>query len=183
MSAGGWYIIIIRSNFRLGRVDKFEPISDCGEMEHTEEALGELVVSGGDGAVDLEMTDQALDTVALALEALVPADRPLAARARRDDGADTARLETGANGVAVIALVGDHGFRRALRQVDQRVVGGAVRRFAAGEIEGDGASAGLAATVNFTREPAPRATKSLSLSPPFAPAAETWPRTVMESML
>lgn len=55
-------------------MDKFDPVSCCGEMKHSEEAVGELVVSGGDGAVDFEMTDHALDPVALAVEALVPAD-------------------------------------------------------------------------------------------------------------
>ena len=152
-------------------------------MEHAEEAFSELVVAGCDGAVDFEMADHALDAVALPVEVLVPADRLFAAGARRDDGADPARLEVGADGVAVIAFVGDHGFGPGLRQFDQRVVGGAVRRFAAGEVEGDGAAAGFSETVNFTGEPAPRAAKSLSASPPFAPAAETWPRTVVESML
>ncbi len=36
----------------LGRVDKFEPVSGGGDMDHVEEAFGELVVAGGDGAVD-----------------------------------------------------------------------------------------------------------------------------------
>jgi hypothetical protein len=37
--------------------------------------------------------------------------------------------------------------------------------------------------MNFTGEPAPRAAKSLFASPPFAPAAEMCPRTVVLSML
>ncbi len=164
-------------------MDKFEPVFDGGEMEHSEEALGELVVSRGDGTVDFEMTDHAFDAVALPVEAFVPADRGLAVGARRDDGPDAARLEIGADGVAVIALVGEHGPGRVFGQVDQRFVGGAVRRFAAREVEGERPSPGVCETVNLTGEPAPRAAKSLSLSPPFAPAADTWPRTVVESML
>ena len=164
-------------------MDKFDPVFCSGEMEHSEEAVGELVVSCGDGAVDFEMTDHALDVVALAVEALVPADCRLAVGARRDDGADAARLEVGADGVAVIALVPEHGFGRALRQVDQRFVGRAVRRFAAREVEGERPAAGVSETMNLTGEPAPRATKRLFASPPFAPAADTWPRTVVESML
>jgi hypothetical protein len=42
---------------------------------------------------------------------------------------------------------------------------------------------GITETMNFTGEPAPRAAKRLFVSPPFAPAAETWPRIVVESML
>jgi len=37
-------------------------------MDHSEEAIGQLVVSGGDGAVDLEMAEHALDAVTLLVE-------------------------------------------------------------------------------------------------------------------
>lgn len=46
-------------------MDKFEPVSGGGQVEHTEETFGELVVAGGDGAVDFEMTEHAFDAVAL----------------------------------------------------------------------------------------------------------------------
>ena len=41
----------------LGSADKFEPVSGGGKMDHAEEAVGELVVAGGDGAVDLELSE------------------------------------------------------------------------------------------------------------------------------
>lgn len=152
-------------------------------MEHIEERSGELVVSGGDGAVDLQMTDQPLDTVALSIEPLVPADRRLAVRARRDHGPHPRLLETVADRVAVVTLVGDQVGGPCLGERAQRFELGAVGRFAAGEVEGEREAGGIAETMNFTGEPAPRAAKSLFASPPFAPAAETWPRTVVESML
>lgn len=34
-------------------------------MDHTEEAVGQLIVSGGDSAIDLELTAHAFDAVAL----------------------------------------------------------------------------------------------------------------------
>ena len=37
-------------------------------MDHSEEAVGELIVSGGDGAVDLKVAEHALDAVALLVE-------------------------------------------------------------------------------------------------------------------
>ena len=52
----------------LGGVDKFEPVSGGGEVNHAEETVGQLVVTGGDGAVDLEVTEHALDAVALPVE-------------------------------------------------------------------------------------------------------------------
>ncbi|TWH84519.1 hypothetical protein IQ25_02274, partial [Novosphingobium taihuense] len=49
----------------LGGVDKFEPVSGGGEMDHPEEAVGQLIVSGGDGAVDFKLPEHALDAIAL----------------------------------------------------------------------------------------------------------------------
>jgi hypothetical protein len=37
-------------------------------VDHAEEAVGELVVAGGDGAVDLKVAEHALDAVALLVE-------------------------------------------------------------------------------------------------------------------
>jgi len=152
-------------------------------MEHIEERSGELVVAGGDGTVDFQMTDQALDTVALSIETLVPADRRLAVRARRDHWLHSRLAEAVADRVAVVALVGDQVTGLDFGERAERFELGAVGRFAAGEMEGKREAGGITETVNFTGEPAPRAAKSLLASPPFAPAADTWPRTVVESML
>lgn len=58
----------------LGGVDKFEPVSGGGDVDHAEEAVGKLVVAGGDGAVDLEVAEHALDAVALLVERPVMLD-------------------------------------------------------------------------------------------------------------
>ena len=55
-------------------MDKFEPVSGGSDMDHAEEAVGQLVVSGGDGAVDLELAEHALDAVALLVECPVMLD-------------------------------------------------------------------------------------------------------------
>lgn len=52
----------------LGGVDKFKPVSGGGKMHHPKEAVGQLIVSGGDGAIDLEVAEHALDPVALLVE-------------------------------------------------------------------------------------------------------------------
>ena len=49
----------------------------------------------------------------------------------------------------------------------------AVCCFAGREVEDERDASGIAETMNFTGEPAPRTAKSLFASPPFAPAAET----------
>lgn len=58
----------------LGGVDKFEPVSGAGEMDHSEEAVGQLVIAGGDGAVDFEMAEHAFDAIALLVERPVMLD-------------------------------------------------------------------------------------------------------------
>jgi hypothetical protein len=116
-----------------------------------------LIVPGCDGAVDLEVAEDALDAVSLTVEAFEVADRPYAVGFRRDDGFDPAHLQVGADRVGIVSLVGDKGGRRLLEQIDQRVVALAVRRLAWREMEGDGAASGITETMNFTGEPAPRA--------------------------
>ena len=152
-------------------------------MKGIEERPCQLVVAGGDGAIDLEMTDHALDAIALPVETLVPANGRFAVATGRDDGPDAARLEMVADGVAVVALVGDQVGGSRLGEGVEGFERRRVVRFAAGEVEREGESSGITETMNFTGKPAPRAAKSLFASPPFAPAAETWPRTVVESML
>lgn len=152
-------------------------------MKHVEERSGELVVACGDGAVDLEMADQALDAVALAIDPLVPADCCLAVRARRDHGPHAGFAEAVADRIAVIALVGDQVAGPYFGERAERFELRAIGDLAAREVEDERAAGRITETVNFTGEPAPRAAKSLFASPPFAPAAETWPRTVVESML
>jgi hypothetical protein len=141
-----------------------------------------LVIPCGDGAVDLEVAERALDAIALPVKPFAVADRVGAVRLRRDDGANTALLEVIADRIRIIGFIGYKGFRGSLRQVDQRCVALAVRRFAGREVERDWATSGITETMNFTGEPAPRAAKSSLMNPPFPPAAETWARTVVLSM-
>lgn len=132
-----------------------------------------MVISRGDGAVDLEMAEHALDAIALAVEAFAVADHCDAIGFWRNDGFDPARLQVGSDRIRVVGLIGEKSIRRPLGKIDQRIVGFAVRRFAGREMEGDWPASGITETMNFTGEPAPRAAKSSLMGPPFPPAAET----------
>ena len=68
-------------------------------------------------------------------------------------------------------------------QTDQGVIGLAICCLADRQVEGERSAKGISQAVKLTGEPAPRAAKSASMSPPFPPAAETWARTVVLSML
>jgi hypothetical protein len=129
------------------------------------------------------VAEHALDAVSLSVEALAIADLPCAVGFGWDDGFDAALLQIGSDRVGVVSLVSQKSSWLALGQIDQRVVALAVRGLAGREMEGDRATSGIAETVNFTGEPAPRAAKSALMNPPFPPAAETWARTEVLSML
>src|SRR6266478_6248532 len=130
-------------------------------MKGVEEGSRKLVVSGGDGAVDLEMADHALDAVALAIDASVPTDLGLAMGARWDGGSDAILAEGATDRIGVVALVGEQVDRACLGERGHRFERRAVRRFAAGEMEDERDASGITETMNFTGEPAPRAAKSL----------------------
>lgn len=49
-------------------MDKFEPVSGGGDVNHAEEAFGELIISGCDGAVDFQAAKEAFDMVSLPVE-------------------------------------------------------------------------------------------------------------------
>jgi hypothetical protein len=63
-----------RTRRLLGGVDKFEPVSGGGKMDHPKEAVGKLVVARSDGTVGLEMTEHAFNPVALLVERTVMLD-------------------------------------------------------------------------------------------------------------
>ena len=152
-------------------------------MNHAEEAFGELIISSGDGAVDFQTAEEAFDVIAFPVERPVMLDLDPAVRTARDDGLDVTTRKVGSDGIGIVPLVGQKRLWRLLWQGDQRIIGLAVRRFADRQVEGERSSSGISQTVKFTGEPAPRAAKSASMSPPFPPAAETWARTVVLSML
>jgi hypothetical protein len=79
-----------RTQSTLGGVDEFEQVAGGSDLDHAEGAFGELVVLGGDRAIDLEMTKHALDTIALLVEGAVMDDWLLTVGSSWDDGVDPA---------------------------------------------------------------------------------------------
>ena len=136
-----------------------------------------MIVSGCDGSVDLQVTEDTLDPVTLTVEFLVVVDQRFSVRLRRNDGFYAPPLQVGADCVGVVSFVGQQCLGLLLREIDQFFVSLAVVRFARREVEGNRSASGITETMNFTGEPAPRAAKSSSMNPPFPPAAETRART------
>jgi len=157
--------------------------TDCGDMQGVEERTGKPVVSCRDGTIALQMADRALDAVSFKIDAPIPADRRDPVGALRNDGANATLVEIVAVGSAVVALVDEQILGFGVGQGHQVAERRAICRFAAREVKRERDTGGITETMSFTGEPSPRAAKSLFASPPFAPAADTWPRTVVLSML
>lgn len=142
-------------------------------MKDIKERPCELVISGGDRSIDLQVTDHAFDMVALAIDGLVPADCVFAVGFGRNAAANPFLVQGSTDGIGIVALVGQEISRLLVGQRHHVLERCAVRGFARREMEDEWDAFGITETMNFTGEPAPRAAKSLFASSPFAPAAET----------
>ena len=99
-----------------------------------------------------------------------------------NDGSDAARSRSVAIGLAGVAFVADDGARLNVGpDVEQGFEVTPVEGFAAGQIEGDDVAGGVRFCVDFRGEAATRAAERLAFLPPFAPAADTCARTMVES--
>ena len=142
-------------------------------MKGRKKRSGELVVAGRNGAADFEMANHPLDTVTLAIRVPVPANDGSARGLGRDDVTNALGLQPGADGIGVIAFVRQQMLRLHFGKREDVFERGAVCSFTRCEVEREWEPGGITETVNFTGEPAPRLSKILFASPPFAPAAET----------
>ena len=99
-----------------------------------------------------------------------------------DDGSDAARSRGVPVGLAGVAFVADDGARLNVgSDVEQGFEVTPVGGFATGQVEGDDVAGGVRFCVDFRGEAAARTTERLPLLPPFAPAADTCARTIVES--
>lgn len=99
-----------------------------------------------------------------------------------NDGGDATLACRCAVGLAGIALVGDGGARldvRAEAEQDREVR--RIALLASGQVESDRMAVEVRLQMDFGGEAAARAAERLTVLPPFAPAAETWARTIVES--
>ena len=100
----------------------------------------------------------------------------------RNDRHDATASAQGAVGLAVVALVADGGARLDVgAEIEEYGEMRAIAFLSAGKIEGDGVAVLVGLQVDFGGKSATGAAKRLILLPPFAPAAETWARTTVES--
>lgn len=140
-------------------------------MNESEVACGGFVVSGSQASRVLELVEAALDAVSEGVDVAVDRDLDLSSATHRDDGDPAIRRGPLTDAVGVVALVGEKNLGGWRVGVHHEVVALVVRDFPAGDLCRDGEPFGIGAEMDFGREATFRAAKTLSLSPPFAPAA------------
>lgn len=172
-----------RGTVRLGGVDGFDEDEAQGEGDDSSEGAFGFFAAERYPFEALELSETLLDAGAAPIERLREEGRwVLRIGFERNGGCDAAGSGERPVGLGVIALVGEHRARFHIgteiqQQFEQRAVAG----LAAGQVEGDRLAVEVALEVYFGGEAAARATEGVAFLPPFAPAAETWARTTVES--
>jgi len=172
---GGW----------LGRVDGFDQDERASEGNEGSEVLRGLLAAQGDAFEALELAVALLDAGASGVEDFgKEGGLVFGVLAVGDDGADAAAARRLPVGLGIVALVAENGARRDVRaDVEQECEIAAVAGLAAGQMESQRQTVEIGFQVDFRRKSAARAAEGLALLPPFAPAAETWARTIVESTI
>ena len=148
-----------------------EPEADRGDVDEAQEAFGGLVVTGGDAAGVFQLVEAALDEVPKAVERAVHGDAHLAGLAHRDHRHDIARLHGFSNLVRVIATVGEQDAGLGQVVSHDQIEADVVRCLARRDVRSHGQACAVDAEVDLGRKATARAAKTLSRSPPLAPAA------------
>jgi len=118
----------------------------------------------------------------VAVDVAIIGDRRFSASCRRDGDLGALGLDGGADGVAVVATVGDQPVEPTCRRFDQRGrhchVGGVAGR----DQQDARASRGVGQSVDLAGAATARGADALEEGPPFAPAAERWTLMLVESI-
>lgn len=158
-----------------------EPRGD--EFDGSKEVFRSFVVAGGDTSEVLDPIEEPFHQVPLPIDPEGKGEAALAVGLRWDIGPSLPFGRLGADGVAVVALVGQQDVAFA-ETVDQRFGLGAVRDLARGQAEGDGPAFSIDERVDLAREPATGTSHAAIISTPFFPVAACWwTRTQVESIM
>ena len=128
-----------------------------------------------------DLVDETFDEVAFLVELGIVRDGLGAGAVRGDRGVDVVRAQVRSEGIGVEGLVGDQDLGG--QAADERFGLGDVVRLAGGETNAQRIAERIDGDVQLGAQPPARAPDGLILSPPFAPAACWWARTMVESSM
>lgn len=155
---------------------------DCrGDGDDCEVILGGLLEAGGDAAEVLELAEATFDEMPLSVKMGVERVLEGSRRIVRDDGRGALLCDGLPNVIGVVGGVSDNKLGRSA--IEQRASLRGIAGLASREDEADWASEPSDGEMNFCGQAAARTADGLILSPPFAPLACWWARTMVESMI
>ena len=140
-------------------------------MDEAEIACCGFVVSGCQAPGVLEFVEAALDAVSESVDVVIDRGLDLSPVTHWNDRDAAVGFSVLTDAVGVIALVGDENLWFQCLRIHHEIVALVIRDFPAGDFRRNRKPFGVGTEMNFGREATLRAAKTLSLSPPFAPAA------------
>ena len=166
-------------------MDGFDQDEGAGEIDEGSEVLRGFLAAQSDAFEALEFADALLDPGSPFVEDAGKESGSFGnVLAVRDCRADTAAASRLAVCPGVVAFVTEHGPGHDVgADVEQNFKIAAVAGLTAGEMESQRQSVEIGLQVDFGGKPAARSTEGMAFLPPFAPAAETWARTTVESTI
>ena len=129
-----------------------------------------LVEAGGDGAKVLDPVEEALDAVAQPVDAFVERGRVVAMVERADVGVGALGLYLSAQGIAVVAAIGEQD--RLRRQCAKHILAAlSVVRLALGQLDADRQTVRVDERVDLGRKPAAGTSHATTMAAFFSPLA------------
>lgn len=141
-------------------------------MDHGEEVFGQLVVAGGNPAEVLELGEEALDQVPLAVEPRAEVRFCPAVGLWRDVGERPFLAERRPDAIRIVSLVRQDDCSSA-NMIEQTVSSLTIMALPSGQAQPDRESLRIDDRVDFGREPASGATKTM-ISIPLIAVAACW---------
>ncbi|MDQ5828154.1 MAG: hypothetical protein M3441_28940, partial [Chloroflexota bacterium] len=170
-------------NRGLGPVDGFDEDERKSNSDEGAVVLGRLLAAERNALEALELSNQLLDAGTRSVEGFWEEQWPVpGCGPERDHRTDAPIARCGAIGLGIIALVSHSSTGRDVGpKIEQDFELRAVARLTLCEMEGERQAVPIHLEVDLGRKAPARAAQSLTGLPPFAPAAETWARTTVES--
>ena len=157
------------------------PDSGRSECDGSQEVPREFVVSRGDPSEVFELAEEALDEIAVAIEAWIDRSLGLAVTLGRDVSLAAALADQIDQMLPVIAAIGDH-HGGWMQTFEQSWCGSFVGCLPRRESETDRQSTLIDDNMDLAGQPSPRTADGVIRTPFLPPAACWWARTMDESI-
>jgi hypothetical protein len=154
-----------------GRLERLQrcPHASARKVDEPDEALRGLVVSRSEAAVLLQAAEEALHEVTLLEDVAVILGLDLSRRVRADDRRDALRDEHVAYAFGIVCRVGEE--HLTMRMLDQLFCNGGLVGLARRELDVDRLTESVHESVDLGGKTSARPANSISVDPPFPPAA------------